>query len=137
MPRSIDNEINELKICDNISNSTLVLYYRQPTTQERAAYANESVQRKRNKIVTRIAETRLKYGAMILEGFREGDFTRKRDGRTVPMSSDPQSPQYVPDWKDQVVAGAGDIVMLLAAHVFDAPAETEEPDIDGEDAEKN
>lgn len=140
MARSIEQEVNELKIFDNISNSSLVVYYRNPTTQERAAYANESVQRKRNKIVTRIPEARLKFGGLILEGFREGDFTRKAGGKTVPMASDPQSPHYDPDWKKRLLEGASDIVMLLAGHVFDVSAETEDPDEkldDGEDAEKN
>lgn len=139
MPRSTEQETNELKIFDNISNSSIVLYYRNPTTQERSGYANESVTRKRNKVVTRIPETRLKYGGMILEGFRDGDFTRKKDGRTVPMASDPASPNYDPDWKTQIMTGASDIVMLLAAQVFDISAEAEEPDtpLDGDDAEKN
>lgn len=141
MPRRTGTEHNELKIHDNISNSDIILYYRDPDTAERSGYQNESLQRRRSRIVFRTAEARLKYGAKILTGFRSGDFERKIDGRWVPMASDPQSEHYFEDWKAHLVKHAGDLIMLLAAHVFDAPAEVEEPDdaddIPGEDAEKN
>lgn len=139
MARSILDEINELRLYDNISSSTIVLFYRDPTTAERTAYANESVQRKRNKIITRIPETRIKFGAMVLTGFREGDFIGKKDGQKTPMSSDSSSPNYFPDWKEQITQKAADLLMLLATHVFDGSAETEggEYEPEGEPAEGN
>lgn len=124
MSRSLVNGTNELRINDNISDSVIVLYYRMPTTPERVAFANESVQRVRNEVVTRVPETRLKYGNKILTGFREGDFTAEVSGEEKPISSEPTSPNYFQDWKEQVNCQAADLIMLLAAHVFDASAET-------------
>ena len=126
MARSLSESTNELRINDNISNSLIILYYRDPTTEERLAFANESVQRKRNKVITRVPETRLKFGMMILTGFRDGDFTGEKDGKKTPMSSDPSNPNYFPDWKDQIKQNAADLVMLLSGHIFDASAETED-----------
>ena len=138
MARSFADEVNELKINDNLSNSTIILYYRDPTTEERVGYANESVVRKRNMVVTRITETRLKYGGLILTGFREGDFVTKKDGQIIPMSANPNSPNFCPDWKDQVTRKASDLLMLLGAQVFDASASIDPGGTGSEEgAEKN
>ena len=143
MPRSFSDDTNELIIFDNISNSQIVLNYRMPTTRERTAYANESVSRQRNKIVTKVPETRIKFGEIILTGFREGDFTIKKNGKTVPLSSDPSSPNYYSEWKTMIREKAADLLMYLASQVFDGSAETEdagfEPDEEvlTESAEKN
>ncbi|WP_157468230.1 hypothetical protein [Desulfatibacillum aliphaticivorans] len=139
MARVFSDEPNKLTLQDNVSNSKIVLFYRNPTTAERAAYQNETVRRKGKKVEVRISQARLKYGEKILVGFRDGDFAREENGKAVPMASYPSSPNYVEDWKDQVMKNAADLVMLLAGHVFDSSAEVEEddePEI-GEDAEKN
>ncbi|MCK9254088.1 MAG: hypothetical protein M0P55_15165 [Clostridiales bacterium] len=124
---------NELKIHDNISSSAIVLYHRTPTTQERQAYSNMSVQRKGRKIKFNTAAARLKFGLKILTGFREGDFVRIVDGKQVPFSADPTSSNYLKTWKEEVEAGAADLVMLLAAHVFDGSAEIDEEQDDAAD----
>lgn len=126
MPRRLSDEINELKVQDNISDSTLVLYYRTPTTQERVGYTNESIQRKRNKIVYRQGEARLKYGGLILTGIGEGDFERKEGDGFVPISSDSSSKHYYKDWKEHIKKYASDLIDLLAIHVFDMAAELED-----------
>ena len=108
MPRRIGDEVNELRMHDNISNSTIVLYYRMPTPEETVAYTNEITQRKRNRLVSRLGETRQKYGATILEGFRRGDFERKQSKEWLPFDSDPDSPHYAPDWKELVKVNAPD-----------------------------
>lgn len=143
MPRTMDDGLNTLKIWDNISSSELEIYYRSPTTQEREAYSNKSIQRKRNKLIFRAAQTRHKYGLIILTGIREGDFIIKKDGKKVPLSSDSKSPNYNKDWKDIMLKYASDIIEVLAAFVFESSAEAEgeddEPDGGSttEDAEKN
>jgi len=115
---------NELKIHDNMSDSDIVLFYRTPETSERQAYQNLALQRKGKNIKFNQAEARLVHGLKILTGFREGDFTRDVNGeKNVPYSSDKSSPHYLETWKEEVEAGAADLVMLLAAHVFDASAE--------------
>ncbi len=144
MPRKLASATNELKIYDNISSSDILFRYRTPTTKERTAYSNKSFQRKRNKILTKQFETRIEFGLKILEGFRDGDFVIPKNGKNVPIASDSGSENYDPDWKKHIEAHAIDLVALLAAHVFEGPAEIdqeEDPGTElsetGEDAEKN
>lgn len=147
MPRILRKDVlNELRIFDNISNSELVFYYRMPSEKERNKYSNHSVQRIRNKVVYDFAGARLAYGSQILQGIRDGDFLvpvsdhpnaalldLPPEQEDVTISSDPNSPYYVSDWKERVADVASDLVMHLAMHVFDAPAETDTRDT----AEKN
>lgn len=133
MPRNTSTTgNNELKIRDNVSDSDIVLFYRTPTTKERQEYQNMALQRKGKQIKFNQAEARLVAGLKILTGFREGDFVRDVMGQSVPYSADPNSPHYLEGWKAEVEAGASDLVMLMAAHVFDASAEIVDPeDIEG------
>jgi len=141
MPRHMKEGLNTLKIWDNISNSELEVYYRAPTTEERTAFSNESIQRKRNKIIFRTSQARQKFGLKILTGIREGDFIVREGDKDVPLGSNSNLPHYNPEWKNLMMKYAADIVELLAVHVFEAPAETldEEAadDLIAEDAEKN
>jgi len=121
MARRESDDRNELKIHDNLSNSDVVLYYRMPTTTERQQYHNSSVVRKNNKIEMRTAQARLESGMKILTGFRVGDFERKVDGEYVAFSPVDGDENYFPDWRKWLEDNADDIVMLLAARVFDAP----------------
>jgi hypothetical protein len=131
MPRIVNAKVNEVRIWDNISGSEIVLHYRQPTTKERQEYTNMSLQRHGNKITSNKAAARLKYGSDVLVGFREGDFVKKEGEKLVAFSSDPNSENYLEEWKKEIEEGSCDIVMLLAAHVFDAPAEISGDDIEG------
>lgn len=124
MARRLGEELNEMKLQDNLSGSEIVLYYRMPETEERVAYSSESLQRKGRKIIQKTVETRLKYGARILAGFRTGDFEKKKDGKWLPLASDPESEHYDPDWKVYLQKHAADVIELLALRVFDAPVQT-------------
>ena len=141
MPRIMDDGLNTFRIQDNISNSELEVYYRMPATEERTAFSNEAIQRKRNQVVFRTAQTRLKFGLKILTGIREGDFIVKKEGKNVSLISNSNADGYDPEWKQKMKTYASDIVELLAAHVFENPAEALETDDDdnlmAEDAEKN
>ena len=128
MPRIIGAERNELIINDPLSNSQLGLYYRNPTTSERQGYMNSAVKRIKNKITLHQAEARLVWGRKVVGGSRDGDFLRRVDGRPVAMSSDPSSPDYFDGWKDEIAAGCGDLVMALAAVVFEGGAEIATPE---------
>jgi len=134
MPRRLSDDVNELRINDHISGSTIVLYYRMPTSEEMIQYTNEMTQRRKNKIVLRIGETRQKFGARILMGFRDGDFESNKDGQYVPMASNPKSENYFPDWKEHIKKHAPDIIEALAMHVFDASTEESS---EGEDVEED
>lgn len=119
---------NTLKMFDNLSGTELSLTYRQPTTSERQGFQNMAIKRRRNKVTTHYAEARLRYGLAIMTGFKAGDFGRLKDGKPVPMATDPGHADYYEGWKKEVEAGAADIVMTLAAHVFESPAEITEAD---------
>lgn len=141
MPRIIGEEQHVLKLHDNLSDSEIVLYYRSPTTSERNGYENEAIRRKRNRVVMKRAEARLKYGGIILTGFRSGDFAKKVNGKIVPIASDENDPNFDSEWKKIVMESAGDIVMLLAVHVFDLSAEIDDDEEaaleDGEDVDRD
>lgn len=135
--RLCEDELNSLKMYDHLSGSDIVIFYRMPTTEERSGYTNESILRQRNKIVNRYGETRQKYGYKILEGVREGDFEIKKDGKWVPISSDPNSEYFIPDWKKHIRKNAPDILEALAARVFDVSVEVlEEESATGNEEEE-
>ncbi|MBU3952170.1 MAG: hypothetical protein KJ658_08515, partial [Proteobacteria bacterium] len=94
--RLVSNEPNTLKLHDNISDSSIHLYYRTPTTKEVASYTNSMYKRVRNKMVNCTGESRQKHGKAILEGVRDGDFGMVKDGQPVVIASDPKSPNYNP-----------------------------------------
>lgn len=129
MPRIIGCERNELIINDPISTSQLGLYYRMPTTRERQGYLDAAVKRVKNKVTLHHAQARMEYGLKILVGVRDGDFMRMdKGGKAVLMSSDPASPDYYEGWKDEIAEGCGDLVMNLAALVFDGGLDIAEAD---------
>lgn len=134
MARSLGEELNELKIRDNISKSEIILYYRTPTSEEQGAYTNQCVQRIRNKVVNKTGGTRMKFGSKILAGFRDGDFTIPKDGKIVAISSDEKSENFYPGWKDLILKKASDLIEVLAMHVFESPVQVDDDD-DSEDVE--
>lgn len=134
MARRECSEQNELKIHDNLSDSDITLLYRMPTTRERQGYQNMVLQRKGKKVEINQSAARLEFGLKILSGFKEGDFERNVDGRNVAFTWREGAENYYPDWKEWIGKHAGDLVMLLAAHVYDASAYIAEEE-EGEDIE--
>lgn len=137
MPRIIGAKRNEMIFEDHLSGDKLALYYRMPTTKEREDFLNMAVRRKGNKVTFHHTEARLTYGLKILVGIRDGDFVRQADAGSslLPMSSDPNSPDYCADWKQSMEDGCADLIMALAGHVFDGTprlADAEEEDVSGE-----
>lgn len=116
MARMLNDKPCEVTFFDRISDSKITLSYRLPTTEERVKYANSLIRRRGNKIENTTGDARLKYGAVILLGISDGSFETEKG----PLSSDPQSPQYDPDWKNAVKKYAADVIEMLAVHVFEA-----------------
>ena len=120
MPRiTAPDVVNKLKINDAISGETIALSYRLPTTEERVKYNNSLWKRERNAFKTRFSETRQRFGKLILAGFEDGAFAKMKDGKESTYSSNPQSPDYDPNWKDLVCEYASDLVEFLAMTVFE------------------
>ncbi len=120
---------NQLTIHDAISGDDVVLTYRTPTTSERVAYQRAQVKKQGKKVILRAGEARQEFGLKILTGVRDGDFGY--DGQ--PISSDPKSPNYRPDWKQLVGETAGDLVEVLALTVFEGARSAAAPDLDFEE----
>jgi hypothetical protein len=132
MPRALNNKPCEVTFYDRISGSKITLYFGLPTTEERTTYINSMVTRVGNKIKNNTSEARQKWGLKILQGFKEGAF--EKDDK-VPVSSDPQSPHYDPEWKSLVKQFAADVIAMLAIHVFESSLNNAIPD-EKEDAEE-
>jgi len=133
MARRDCDDRNELKIRDNLSGSDITLYYRMPTTSEKQAYHNACVKRVKNKVESNHAAARLNAGMVIITGFSGDSFERKVDGRYVPMSAIESDGNYFPEWRDWVRQNAADLVMLLAARVYDTSASIPNEEDEGED----
>lgn len=119
MARRFSEEPNELRLYDNLSNSTIVFYYKMPTSADHAAYTNGMTKRIGNKIVNCTGEQRQTKGLDILTGFRKGDF--EKPGGKI-FSSDPTDKDFDPDWKKLVAKYAADLVEALAVAVFEMSA---------------
>lgn len=128
MARVFTDEPNELRLHDNLSDSTIVLYYRTPTAVEQAGYTNGMTKRVRNKLINCTGEQRQKNGLAILTGFRTGDFLKPggpdsphydADGKGVRFSSNQESPCYDAEWKKLVGKYAPDLVEALSIHAFE------------------
>jgi hypothetical protein len=109
---------NVAKINDGVSGDVHEIYYRAPTNEERAAYLNGAVKRSGKKLISKVFETRIRFGTAIITGFKKG--TIGIDGKE--FSSDPNDPDYREDWKNQLVSQAGDIVAAVAVCAFEATA---------------
>lgn len=109
-----------LTIQDHLSGSKIHLNYRMPTTKEIISYRNGSTRREGNQLVSRTGENRMEHGKLILTGFGDGAFEKQVGGKWAPISSDPKSPHYDPEWKEFVCENAPDLIETLAVHVFDA-----------------
>jgi hypothetical protein len=125
MPRLLNDEPCEITFFDRLSRSKITLHYRMPTTEERVKYQNGMFTKKGNKVESTASEPRIKYGSAILLGFKEGSFA-KAEGR--PLSSDPASPHYDPEWKGFIRKYAPDVIELLAITVFEASLAGDTPD---------
>ena len=134
MPRVIgEGVLNQVDISDAIGGGEVRLFYRTPTTRERAAYQAKAIQvgGRKMKAKLKLSEARLEFGAKILEGVREGDVLLKTAAGEAPLTSETSG------WRDKMAQYAPDLVEALAAHVFEGtsalePEDEEDPDESGE-----
>ena len=122
MARRECDDFNELTIRDNISASDVTLFYRMPTTKERQEYQNATIRRQGNKIEFNHAAARLKAGMNVLTGFKVGSFERKVDDKYIAFDWKEGNQDYYPEWREWIKKNASDLVMLMAARVFDTSA---------------
>jgi len=124
-------------VFDSVSGREFELYHRAPTTQEEVEFQRKTFRRRDRKsispedIARNLAEIRVDFGLRIVTGFKDGDFGV--DGK--PISSDPESTNFYPEWKNLLREKAPRIVSALAVGVFEGGRvqTPEEEEGDGED----
>ncbi|MCK5606430.1 hypothetical protein KAR91_31300 [Candidatus Pacearchaeota archaeon] len=143
MPRDVSKSTqNRMGIADSISDDTIVWLYRLPSTEERILYRKQQTQIKGQKVKIKTTEVQLKFGKKIITGFEksvknaegelEGGFVKD----DVPFSSDKKDKDYREDWMDLVEETSSDLIIQLAAIVFDGTGKASDDDEDeGEDKE--
>jgi hypothetical protein len=114
MARILGEERHALALQDPVSGSVITLYYRRPTSEERVAYQLSAYQMEGRERRFCLGETRLKFGMAILKGFEPGNFLIQENGELVPLDSDRH-----PDWQEQLLEHAPDLVSYLAQQVFE------------------
>lgn len=138
MARRESSKKNLILLQDNLSDSTLGIYYRTPTTKERQAYINKSSVKRRNKFIDNSSANRVSFGKQILTGLREDDFERNiGKDKYQPISSDQSSENYYEDWKGWMEEHCSDVLTALSIRVFELSVTPgREEDDDEDDLEK-
>ena len=124
-------------VFDSATGQEVELLHRLPTTQEEVEFQQRTFRRRNKKnispedIARNLAEIRVEFGLKIVTGFKDGDFGV--DGK--PISSDPESTNFYPEWKNLLREKAPRIVSALAVGVFEGGRvqTPEEEEGDGED----
>lgn len=117
--RILSVEPNKLDLVDRLSGSKLTVFYRMPETSERLGYENESLKREGGRMIQQLGTVRRKYGLAIITGIGEDCFGTLKDGKAVPISSDPESEFFDKNWKTLLEQQASDVVQTLGAWVFE------------------
>ncbi len=130
MARIIGENIkNKLIIKDQFNeNSFLTIYHESATAEERIAYRSAQWKRDGNKIESRLTEARQEWGEKKITGFKEGDFKYKNGEEVKIFSSDPESPNYDPNWKGLLRKYAPDVLEAVAEHIFESTVKFAEQD---------
>lgn len=113
--RDLAAKTNVIEIKDAIAGVVHELRYRTPTTSERVKFRSQLFERRGNKIVNKALATQEKFGAIILSGFKKGTFSM--DGQAI--SSDPDDPDFYPEWKGLIESAAPELLAVVARIAFD------------------
>ena len=126
----LNSDPNIIHIDDPVSGGSVGLYYRTPTTEQLTAYSSKLYKRKGKKLMNLAIKTRVETAKEILVGLKEGDFGL--NGK--PISSDPESPDFHPDWLALLEDNAAHILAAMAFHIFEYSRAVESPDEDDQEA---
>ncbi len=112
---------NTLTMHDSISGTDIVFTHRSPDTTDRVRYQAARFHREGNRMINCSRRAAIDAAANVLTGIREGDF--EINGQ--PLSSDPVSENYRPDWKELIKDMAGDLLFIMGNILFEG-----KPDFD-------
>lgn len=124
---------NIARIYSPVSGETKEFYYRTPTTEELTEYSSNLFKRKGRKMENKAIKTRIRMAKKILTGFRDGDFGINKK----PISSDPDSPDYYPQWLRLLEENNPGLLSAFAFHVFEGARADEMPEEEGDDDNDN
>ncbi len=113
--RDLTAEKNIIEVYDGISGDVHELYFRPPSTDERAKYLIACVERSGSRVLSRRQDALVSFGAAILTGFKKGTFCI--DGKV--FSSDPLDGEYREDWRELLVTHSGEICAEIGYQVFE------------------
>lgn len=106
---------NVIEVLTGLSARPLVLGFDLPTLEMRVAYRTAQHVREGGRVHTRLLGPRLEFGLAILTWFESGCLAVA--GKAI--SSDPESPDYCPEWKELLAHVAPQAVEALAIRVFE------------------
>ncbi|SDB04024.1 hypothetical protein SAMN05660653_00187 [Desulfonatronum thiosulfatophilum] len=112
--RELVADRNIIEIRDTIGGCVHEIYFRVPTTKERARYNAGRFYRDGKKIVDRTFVQNIEYGLAIMVGFRKGTFGI--DGKA--FSADKSDPDYREDWKELLRKAAPEIAAAVGGTVL-------------------
>src|SRR3990172_6690171 len=107
-------------VFDSATGQEVELLHRLPTTQEEVEFQRKTFRRRDRRsispedIARNLAEIRVDFGLRIVTGFKDGDFGV--DGK--PISSDPVSTNFYPEWKAILRDKAPRILSALPVRLF-------------------
>ena len=113
--RDLMADKNIIEIKDDVAGVIHEFYYRMPTTKERVQYRAGLFERKGNKIINRVFEQQVKFGAKVVTGFRKGSLAIQ--GK--PISSDQSDPDYREDWKELLMKGCPELLAVVGKTAFE------------------
>ncbi len=122
MGRVLSGDPCKVTFADQISGSTLGIYYRLPTNAERVRYMADMSPKPGSEEEKGFnpADIRARYGLLIITGFDDGAFEAPDEtGEKQAISSSPQAANFDSAWKDRLMMYAPDVLGLLGLFVFE------------------
>lgn len=123
----------KVEVFDSMTGDTHVIRYRAPSNDDIVAYqvaltsgARPGRHLDRKKFAQKLYSTQLNFGSKIITGFEKGSFAL--GGK--PISSDPNDPDYYPDWLPLLIEKAPQIVVAVANAAFGGGSVGYEEDTD-------
>ena len=131
---------NVATINDRIGGCNVFLTFRMPTTAEREVYDRKSLKLKGRKLINKTFELNLFFGKKLCTGLvlaKQDAMDKWDEGLCYegkPFSSNKDDGDYYrEDWKALIVLTSADLLVQLAAFIFNAVGIEEEDDDDDDD----
>ncbi len=110
-------EINEKEsfLCQ-IGDEKIEVYFRRPSAKEMVKYLSKIISSESSEVAL-LAGIELAQACIL--GVKEGDIFIEKQGKKIPLITDPSKPNYEPKWKDIICEQAGAILLMLSSHILE------------------